>query len=91
MEEEPQQQRQDNARDLAAVAQLAEYRRNKSRLSEIADRLYALNAIPAATRDEIRLKQAERSALAYEHNQLSIANSRISADLFGILGDEEGK
>lgn len=79
------------AQRAIVLAQLAEYRRNKSRLSEIADRLYALNAIPAATRDEIRLKQTERSALAYEHNQLSIANSRISADLFGILGDEEGK
>jgi len=79
------------AQRAIVLAQLAEYRKNKSRLAEIADKISALNSKPATTRDEVRLKQSERSALAYEHGQLSTANSRISADLFGILGDEEGK
>lgn len=73
------------------LSQLSDYRRNRARISEIDARTDALNAAPCATREAVRMKQAERSGLSYERNQLAIANSRISADLFDLLDDGRRK
>lgn len=67
------------------LAQFAAFKRNKQRIGTLDDMLSALNARPTGTLDEVRAKQAERSALAYEHAQLTAANSRISAELFEFL------
>lgn len=66
-------------------SQLAEYRRNSARLARLDDEIRAVNARPTVTRDEVRVKQAERSALSYEYNQLATANSRIAGELFDLV------
>ena len=67
--------------------QLSVYKRNNARLSQIESELAAVNARRTETREDVRMKQAERSALTYEHGQLSTANSRIAGELFDFLGD----
>lgn len=70
-------------------SQYETYMRNKRRMAELDQMLKAANANRAVTREEIRALQAERSTIAYEYNQLSTANSRIQAELFNQLSDEE--
>lgn len=66
-------------------SQLSEYKRNSARLARIDDEIRAVNARPTVTREEVRTKQAERSALSYEYNQLATANSRIAGELFDFM------
>ena len=73
----------DAQRELV-LSQLSVYRGNNARMSEIKDRLSA-DSSSAATLDEVRAKQATRSTLSYEYNQLATANSRIAAELFDLL------
>jgi hypothetical protein len=67
------------------LSQLSVYRGNNARMSHIKDRLAAIDSAPDSTLDEVRVKQASRSTLSYEYNQLSTANSRIAVDLFKLL------
>ena len=66
-------------------SQFSVYKRNGTRMAAIKDQQTAADAMPAATLDEVRAKQAARSTLSYEYNQLATANSRIAADLFELL------
>lgn len=68
--------------------QLSIYKKNKDRITWIEARLKAVNARPAASLEEVRSKQAERSTLTYEHTQLSIANSKIASELFGFMKEQ---
>ena len=74
-----------DARKEIVMSQLSAYRKNLARLSDVEAELKAVGAMRTATLDEVRRKQAMRSALAYEHNQLSTSNSKIASDLFGFL------
>jgi len=76
----------DAQRELV-LSQFSTYKRNKARMAEIESKLKMLDSKDTVTRDELRMKQAERSTLTYELNQLATANSRISAELFEQLGD----
>ena len=78
-----------DAQKELVMAQLSDYRRNRIRMSDISDIICSLNSRTATTREDLRFKQAERSALTYEYNQLAMANSRISSDLFALLEDKE--
>lgn len=69
-------------------SQYATYKRNKRKMAELDDKLNAVNSQPATTREELRVRQSERSTITYEYGQLSAANSRISAELFNQLSDE---
>ena len=70
-------------------SQFAIYKKNKERLAWIESRLDAVNSRPAASLEEVRRKQAERSTLAYEHNQLSTANSRIASELIDFFKEQQ--
>lgn len=76
----------DAQRELV-MSQFSTYKRNRARMAEIDSQLKILNSMHTATREEVRMKQAERSTLSYEHNQLATANSKIAAELFDQLGD----
>ena len=69
-------------------SQFAVFKKNRERLASIDAKLDAINARPASSVEEVRRKQSERSTLAYEHNQLSIANSKIAAELFNFLTEQ---
>lgn len=71
------------------MKQLSTYRRNCARMADIDSRLRAIDARQPVTREEMRVKQAERSTLSYEYNQIATANSRISAELFSQLEDRD--
>lgn len=66
-------------------SQFSIYKQNKARLAEIKDRLKTVDAMQTVTLDEVRAKQAQRSSLSYEYNQIATANSRIAAELFDFL------
>lgn len=66
-------------------SQLSIYRQNNARMSDIKALLESVDTRGAATLDEVRAKQAQRSTLSYEYNQIATANSRIAADLFSFL------
>ena len=74
----------DAQRELV-MSQLSTYKRNSTRLSQIESELDSLNAMTATTREEVRVKQAQRASLSYEHNQIATANSKIATDLFGLM------
>ena len=74
----------DAQRELV-MSQFSVYKSNKARLSEIGEQLRAVDSMRATTLDEVRLKQANRASLSYEHNQLSTSNSQIAAELFKFL------
>ena len=78
----------DPAQRELVMSQFSEYKRNKTRIYDINEKLKVVDSTQTVTLEEVRLKQAERSALTYELNQLSVANSRISSDLFQQLGKE---
>ena len=70
------------------LSQLSVYKQNSARLAKISDELVAVNARTTVTRDEVRMKQSDRASLAYEQNQLSIANSKIAFDLFNFMEED---
>ncbi|MBQ9005973.1 MAG: hypothetical protein IJ092_06335 [Atopobiaceae bacterium] len=66
-------------------SQLSVYRRNAARLAQVESELNAWNARPAATLEEVRVKQSQRATLSHEINQLSTANAEISEKLFRFM------
>ena len=74
-----------DAQKELVMSQLSIYRKNLARLSKVESEIAAVNAVQAATREDVRLKQARRASLTYEHGQLTTANSRIAADLNEFL------
>jgi len=70
-------------------SQLSAYRRNDARLADIESELRAVNSSQAVTREAVRLKQSQRMALTYEHNQLTTANSKLASDLFTFLEERQ--
>lgn len=74
-----------DAQKELVMSQLSAYRKNLARLSKVESEIAAVNAVQAATREDVRLKQARRASLTYEHGQLTTANSRIAADLNEFL------
>jgi len=66
-------------------SQLSVYKQNKARMAALKDQQAAVDAMTAPTFEELRAKQAQRSTLSYEYNQLATANSRIAADIFEFL------
>lgn len=66
-------------------SQYAVYRQNKARLAELKERMKLVDGANVSTLDEVRAKQATRSTLSYEYNQLAVVNSRIASDLFALL------
>lgn len=68
-----------------ALSQCAAYKRNRDRISQLEGKIAAIDACPYHTMDEMRVKQAERSSLAYERAQLMAANSRIAFELSELL------
>jgi len=78
----------DAQRELV-LSQFSLYKSNKARLAELKSRIDKVDSRPAASLDDVRAKQAQRSTLSYEYNQLATANSRIASDLFIFL--EEGR
>lgn len=79
-----------DAQKELVMAQYATYKRNRERMAKLQDKIAVIDAGSYHTMDEMRIKQAERSTMAYEYAQLATANSRISAELFGFLGEENG-
>ena len=74
----------DAQRELV-LSQFSIYKQNKARLSELKDRMSAADGARTSTLAELRAKQATRSSLACEYNQLATANSRLASDLFNLL------
>lgn len=70
-------------------SQLSEYRRNSARLERIDDELKAVNARATVTLEELRAKQAERSALSYEYHQLATANAEIADKLYKFMEERQ--
>lgn len=68
-------------------SQFSVYKANNARMDELSSQLAAINSGHAATREEVRAKQADRASVSYEYNQLATANSRIAAELFDLLGE----
>lgn len=66
-------------------SQLATYRRTAARIEQLESELAAVNSRGAATREEVRLKQQQRMAIACELNQLATANSKLASDLFDLV------
>ena len=67
------------------LSQFSIYKRNRTRLTELDSALKAISLMKTTTLEELRCKQAERSALTYEYSQLATTNSRISRELFEFL------
>ena len=67
------------------MSQFSVYKQNKARMAAIKDQQAAVESAPTSTLDEVRAKQAQRSALSCEYSQLATTNSRIAADLFDFL------
>ena len=78
----------DDAQREIVLSQLSVYKHNRQRISDIKDRLVAIDAAGASTLEEGRFKQTQRASLAYEKNQLETANSQIASDLFGMMKEE---
>jgi len=77
-----------DARRELVMTQFSVYKQNNARMAEIKQSIAKVDSMKASTLDEVRYKQAQRSALSYEYNQLATANSRVASDLFSVL---EGK
>ena len=78
-----------DARRELVLSQLSVYKANNARMAGLKSDMERADSRPAATLDEVRAKQATRSALAYEYNQLATTNSKLASDLFKFL--EEGR
>ena len=72
----------DPAQRELMLSQFALYKKNRIRIREIEDRQAAMAASPVSDK-------SERAALSIEHNQLSMANSRIFRDIYELLDKGE--
>lgn len=70
------------------MSQFSVYKQNAARIAQISMQLETLNTEQATTLQEVREKQSARASLAYEHGQLSTANSKIATELFGLLKED---
>lgn len=72
------------------LSQFSIYKSNKQRINEIDSQMAMLEPHNAHSVNEVQFRQSQRTALAYERNQLATANSRIATELFTLLsGDDE--
>ena len=71
----------DAQRELV-MSQFSTYKRNRARMSQIEERMKALDAGRASGAEDARLRQSERASLSYEHGQLAATNNGIAAKLF---------
>lgn len=76
-----------DAQKELVLSQFSIYKQNKQRISRIDAQIALLDPSAAHSVNEVQVRQTQRSALAYERNQLATANSRIATELFGLLGD----
>lgn len=67
------------------MSQFSVYKRNKARLAEIDATMAVMGSKAVSNVEELRFSQAQRSALAYEKNQLETSNSQIATELFNYL------
>jgi len=74
----------DAQRELA-LSQFSAYKKNRARLADIESQLDVLDARAPSSVEEVRFRQSQRSALAYEKAHLLTANSRIAAELFRFM------
>lgn len=86
---ERESERLNDAQREIVKSQYSVYKRNRLRISEITEKLAAMDVIQPLSRDTARSRHEERASLNYELNQLSTANSRISSELFTMIGGNE--